>query len=99
LSAMEQLALPKSNDVPEACRWEFDHALPQGMDLARLLPAIELDSLGMLAGDVIYARDFGARNALLHDRFSERAWYVAHPEMHGDTVTMLVEPFSRTARQ
>jgi hypothetical protein len=99
LSAMEQLALPKSHDVPEACRWEFDHALPQGMDLARLLPAIELDSLGMLAGDVIYARDFGARNALLHDRFSERAWYVAHPEMHGDTVTMLVEAFSRTARQ
>jgi hypothetical protein len=99
LSAMEQLALPRSADVPETCRWDFDHALPQGMDLARLLPDIALDSLGMLAGDVVYARDFGARNALLHDRFSGRTWYVARPEMRGDTVAILVEPYTRSARR
>jgi hypothetical protein len=99
LSAMEQLALPKSTDVPEQCRWEFDHALPKGMDLARLLPDIAIDSLGRLGGDVIYARDFGARNALLADRFSDRAWYVARPEMRGDTVAMLVEPYTRSAQR
>jgi hypothetical protein len=99
LSAMEQLALPKSSDVPERCRWEFDHALPKGMDLARLLPHIGLDSLGRLGGDVIYARDFGARNALLADRFSDRAWYVARPEMRGDSVAILVEPYTRSAQR
>ena len=63
------------------------------------VPEIALDSLGMLAGDVVYARDFGARNALLHDRFPERTWYVARPEMRGDTVAMLVEPYTRSARR
>jgi len=96
---MEQLALPKSADVPEQCRWEFDHALPRGMDLARLLPHIALDSLGRLGGDVIYARDFGARNALLAERFSDRAWYVARPEMRGDSVAILVEPYMRSAQR
>ena len=99
LSAMEKLALPKSSDVPLRCRWEFEHALPKGMDLARLLPHIGLDSLGRLGGDVIYARDFGARNALLADRFSDRAWYVARPEMRGDTVAILVEPYTRSVQR
>ncbi len=99
LSAMEQLALPKSSEVPERCQWEFEHALPRGMDLARLLPHIALDSLGRLGGDVIYARDFGARNALLADRFSDRAWYVARPEMRGDSIAILLEPYSRSAQR
>jgi hypothetical protein len=99
LSAMEQLALPKSSSVPEQCRWEFEHALSKGMDLARLLPHIGLDSLGSLGGDVIYARDFGARNALLADRFPERVWYLARPEMRGDTVVMVVAPYDRSEQR
>ena len=96
LSAMEQLALPKSATVPETCRWDFDHALPFGMDLARLLPHIALDSLGRLGGDVIYARDFGARNELLRDRFPDRKWYVARAEVRGDTARVVVEPYTPT---
>ena len=30
-----------------------------------------------MSGDIIYARDFGARNALLRRRFGDRAWYMA----------------------
>ncbi|HET9796397.1 MAG TPA: hypothetical protein VFP90_00345 [Gemmatimonadaceae bacterium] len=98
LSAMEQLALPKSADVPDDCRWDFDHALAPGIDLARLLPLIALDSAGMLGGDVVYARDFGARIELLAERFPDRAWYVAHPEVRGDTVAIVVEPYARGVR-
>jgi hypothetical protein len=97
LSAMEQLALPKSSTVPETCRWDFDHALPLGMDLARLLPHVALDSLGRLSGDVIYARDYGARNELLRERFPDRTWYVARAEVQGDTARVVVEPYVRSS--
>jgi len=96
LAAMEQLALPKSSVVPEPCRWDFEHALPLGMDFARLLPHIALDSLGRLGGDVIYARDFGARNELLRDRFSDRKWYVARAEVQGDTARVVIEPYAQS---
>jgi hypothetical protein len=98
LSAMEQLALPKSTDIPEACRWDVDHALPLGMDLARLLPHMAFDSLGRLSGDVIYARDFGARNELLRDRFPDRTWYVARAEVQGDTARVVVEPYAQIGK-
>ena len=95
LSAMEQLALPKSSAVPVTCRWEFEHALPLGMDFARLLPRIALDSLGRLGGDIVYARDFGARNELLRDRFPDRTWYVARPEVHGNLARVVIEPYAQ----
>jgi hypothetical protein len=99
LSALEQLALPRVDSAPPACRWEFEHALGRGMDLARLLPLIPVDSLGRIGGDVVYARDFGARNELLRDRFPDRAWYVARPEVRNDTLRFTLEPWqSPTAR-
>lgn len=93
LSALEQLALPGASTPPAPCRWDFDHAKARGVDFARLLPYIALDSLGRLGGDVVYARDFGARNELLRDRFGDREWYRATPELSHDTLRIALEPW------
>jgi hypothetical protein len=91
LRAHEQLALAKGRPLPPECRQEFERLRSNGVDLARLLPDEELDSLGRLGGKVVYARDFGERNALLRDRFGDRDWYAARVERRDDTLAVTLE--------
>jgi len=52
---------------------------------------------GHIAGDVVYARDLGARDTLLRARFGDRAWYVYRPvSALGDTSNAFV-PFAARA--
>lgn len=39
----------------------------------------QVDAQGRLAGPVIYARDFGPRNALLRGEYGSRRWYLYRP--------------------
>ena len=93
LSALEQLALPPSTSPPAGCEWEYEHALARRMDMARLLPYIALDASGRLGGDVVFARDFGARNELLRNRFGDREWLIARPVIRGDSVRIELQPW------
>lgn len=91
LESQEQLALANGEHLSETCRHEFDHARPYGVDLARLLSQMKVDSLGRISGPVVYARDFGERDALLRDRFGNRSWYRAHISPERDSVTVTLE--------
>jgi 4-amino-4-deoxy-L-arabinose transferase-like glycosyltransferase len=93
LSALEQLALVPGQPLEPSCQRELDRALAHGADMARLLPVMTLDANGRLSGDVVYARDFGARNELLRERFPDRVWYTARAVVAGDSLVVVVEPY------
>jgi hypothetical protein len=92
LSAADQLALTADAPMSPACQREWSTALSNGVDLARFLPRNEIDRAGRLDGDVIYARDFGPRNALLSERFADRAWFVARVTRVGNDLHVSLEP-------
>ncbi|MDQ6633437.1 MAG: hypothetical protein M3Z10_01635, partial [Gemmatimonadota bacterium] len=94
LSALEQLALTPGRALPSACREELGSAR-SSVDFSRLLAVDGLDSLGRLGGRVVYARDFGARNALLRDRFGDRDWYRARLSRRDGTLEVTLEPLAR----
>ena len=93
LSALEQIALPSKGPLPHWCSWEMLHHRSYGIDMARLLPEMSVDSLGRLDGDVIYARDFGSRNELLRDRFGDRSWYTARVEERNGGLAIVIAPY------
>jgi hypothetical protein len=93
LSALEQLALTPGARLSAECRRELATAR-SSVDFARLLMREQLDSLGRLGGRVVYARDFGARNALLRDRFGDRAWYVARVAQRDGGLAVTLEPLA-----
>jgi hypothetical protein len=97
LSALDQLALTPGRPLSAPCRQELQSAR-SSVDFARLLAVQSLDSLGRLGGKVVYARDFGARNSLLRDRFGDRDWYVAKVWRDGGgTLGVTLEPLARPA--
>jgi hypothetical protein len=63
-----------------------------GADYVRYLPRNATDHAGRLSGDVVYARDFGSRNALLRERFGARAWYRASIERVDGALRAKIEP-------
>jgi hypothetical protein len=94
LSALDQLALTPGRALPPGCRQELESAR-SSVDFSRLLAVEALDSLGRLGGRVIYARDFGERNALLRDRFGNRDWYRASISRREGNLDVSLEPLVR----
>jgi hypothetical protein len=94
LSALEQLALTPGRTLPPECRLELERAR-SSVDFSRLLALESLDSLGRLGGRVVYARDFGERNALLRDRFGERDWYRAKVSRREGALDVTLEPVAQ----
>ncbi|MFL5608438.1 MAG: hypothetical protein ACJ8AD_18430, partial [Gemmatimonadaceae bacterium] len=94
LSALEQLALTPGRVLPPECRHELEGARAS-VDFSRLLAVEELDTLGRLGGRVVYARDFGDRNALLRDRFGDRDWYRARVSRRDGKLDVTLEPLAR----
>ncbi|HEX7980969.1 MAG TPA: hypothetical protein VF461_20345 [Gemmatimonadaceae bacterium] len=90
--AGDRLALVLDTPMSVSCQREWSTALSNGVDLPRFLPHNGTDAAGRLTGDVIYARDFGARNALLADRFGDRAWYIARVTGVGNELRVSLEP-------
>jgi hypothetical protein len=94
LSALDQLALTPGRVLPPACKQELEGAR-SSVDFSRLLAVESLDSLGRLGGKVVYARDFGDRNALLRDRFGDRHWYRATIMRRDGALEVSLEPLAR----
>jgi hypothetical protein len=94
LSALDQLALTPGRALPPGCRQELESAR-SSVDFSRLLAVDGLDSLGRLGGRVVYARDFGDRNALLRDRFGDRDWYRAVISRRDGRLDVSLEPMRR----
>jgi hypothetical protein len=94
LSALDQLALTPGRALTAPCRQELATAR-SSVDFSRLLAVESLDSLGRLGGKVVYARDFGDRNALLRDRFGGRDWYRAAISRRDGVLAVSLEPLAR----
>ena len=87
----EQIALVRGRAMSADCQAEIRQTLSLGVMLAALLPHVDLDADGRLAGDVVYARDFGRRNDLLKAEYGNRAWYVARASFVGGKLAVALE--------
>jgi hypothetical protein len=88
----DQVSLEPSRVLTPACRVELAAATSNGSDYVRYLPRNRVDRDGRLGGDVVFARDFGSRNALLRERFGDRAWYRARIDRVDGGLRAMVEP-------
>jgi hypothetical protein len=92
MATADQLAFEPNRSIDPACSAEVASAQSNGADYARYLPRNATGADGRLGGDVVYARDFGQRNALLRERFGERAWYRARVERVDGALRARIEP-------
>lgn len=79
LPADRAIALVPGTRPTPTCVHEFFRDTSGTMPYPMFLARQRLGPDGRVAGDVVFARDLGARNELLRDRFGERAWYVYVP--------------------
>ena len=94
MATADQLAFEPGRAIAPACAAELATAQSNGADYARYLPRNATDADGRLGGDVVYARDFGQRNALLRERFGGRTWYRARVERVDGALRARIEPVS-----
>ena len=87
----EQLAVVPGRPISLDCKFEAARIMSRGVSLAAMLPYVDLDANGRLGGDVLYARDFGARNSLLLPRYGNRAWYAARASFVDAKVKIALE--------
>ena len=92
LAIADQLSFEPRRPLTAACTAELRTAVSNGADYVRYLPRNGTDGAGRLSGDVIYARDFGPRNALLRERFGGRAWYRVSLERVDGELRAKIEP-------
>ena len=92
MAVADQLSFEPGRPLTPACAAELATAVSNGADYARYLPRNATDRDGRLSGDVVYARDFGVRNALLRERFGARAWYRARVEHVDGARRARIEP-------
>ena len=88
----DQLAFDAGRPLTPACEAERATAESNGAEYVRYLPRNGTDAEGRLAGDIVYARDFGQRNLLLKERFADRAWYRARVERVNGMQRASIEP-------
>ena len=91
LPPVEQISLIPGRPSSAECRAEFEGTLSYGLNLAELLPYVELDPEGRLGGHGVFARDCGPRNERLRGRFGKRAWYVARAAMEKGQLKVKLE--------
>ena len=94
MALVDQLALEPGRPLSPVCGVELASAQANGADFARFLARNATDAEGRLGGDVVFARDFGARNTLLRDRFGARAWYRARIVLENGALRARIEPVS-----
>lgn len=89
--------VPGSTPTPE-CLAEYGQDLAGTMPYPPFLPLHMLDSDGHIAGNVIFARDLGARNELLRGRFPQRRWYRYRPGRSADDTANVFVPYEVSGR-
>jgi hypothetical protein len=94
MAVADQLALEPGRPLSPACEAELATAQSQGADYARFLPHNATDAEGRLDGNIVFARDFGARNTLLRDRFGRRTWYRARIVRENGALRARIEPLT-----
>lgn len=95
LPPAEQIALVQQRAPDTVCGRELETMRGNGANLAELMPFERVDDAGTLDGDVVFARDLGARNVVLRSRFPDRAWYGSRVERRGDEIDVRLLPLGR----
>lgn len=90
----DQLAFDAGRALTPECEAELASAQSNGAEYVRYLPRNGTDADGRLAGDIVYARDFGQRDSLLRGRFADRAWYRARVERVNGALQARIEPIA-----
>lgn len=75
LDADQVIALVPGSTPTPACFDEYRRDQEGTIPYAIFLARQEIGRDGRVGGDVVFARDLGARNELLRGRFANRAWY------------------------
>lgn len=75
LDADQAIALVPGSAPTARCLAEFRQDLAGTIPYAIFLARQRVGDDGRVGGDVVFARDLGARNALLRERFKDRTWY------------------------
>ena len=76
LASDQTIALVPGSTPTSACLREVERDASGSMPYALFLAQQHIDSSGRVGGNVVFARDLGARNELLRERFGDRTWYV-----------------------
>ena len=92
-----------SSSVRDACAAEVahDYRVRNTVAFGPMLLRNRIGEDGLIGGEVIYALDLGERNAILRQRFADRAWYrfeVPRTRAGSDPVLVPYEPGSDSAR-
>ena len=96
LAADQTIALVPGSAPTSVCLGEVERDAAGSMPYALFLAEQQIDSDGRIGGDVVYARDLGARNELLRSRFGDRAWYRYRPPSSLADTSLAFVPYSRT---
>ena len=75
----QTIALVPGSVPTPSCLNEVERDAAGSMPFALFLAEQRVDADGRIGGDVVFARDLGARNELLRGRFGDRAWYRYRP--------------------
>ena len=92
MAMADQLSFEPGRPLTQACAAELATAVSNGADYVRYLPRNATNRDGRLSGDVVYARDFGSRNAVLRERFGARSWYRARVDHVNGALRARIEP-------
>ena len=93
----DQLSLTPGRPLPPTCAAELQRSDSYGVGLPELLPAMAVDGAGRLAGNVIFARDFGLADERLRAELGGRRWYVADITPTRDGISVRFDPYQRPA--
>ena len=97
LAADQTIALVPGSTPTRVCLGEVERDASGSMPYALFLANQRVDVDGRIGGDVVFARDLGARNELLRARFGDRTWYRYRPPSGlGDTSIAFV-PYAPVA--
>lgn len=93
LQADQTIALVAGSQPTPTCLHEYQHdathaTIAYSLFLARQRVAGD----GRIGGNVVFARDLGARNERLRARFGDRAWYRYRPAQSLDDTTLAFVP-------
>lgn len=89
------LAFAPNRAIHPYCLFEMQVDTAGTASLDRFLAHARFDRNGRLAGNVVYARDFGPKNRELLTRFGDRTWYRYRPRKGRDDTSPIFEPYIR----
>jgi hypothetical protein len=93
LPADQHIAIVPGSKPTSACLAQVAMDEEGTMPYAAFLAYQGVGAEGRLAGNVVFARDMGARNELLRERFGDRTWYRYRPPQKRTETSSAFAPY------